>query len=555
MPPATEGTILILFIIASAVAVVARRWGIPYTVALVLAGLLLSALQLMQAPQLTRDLLFLIFLPGLIFEAAYHIRFGDLWSDRWAVLGLAVPGVALTIGVTAVLLVYASRGMALLPHLGFQPMSWPVALLFGAAVAATDPISVVALFERLGAPQRLTLLIKGESLLNDGTAIVFFGLVLTMLLGGHTTLQGLSVEFLRVVGAGMVTGLVIGLLAVQVLRHLDDPMVAITITTVAAYAAFLVADRLGVSGVISTLTAGLVCGHQGLRGGLPPSLQVATDTFWEYMGFALNSLIFLLMGLESHLPALWEAMPLILLAYLAMTLGRFVVVGLIGGALAFTAARIPRAWLTVLSWGGLRGALSMVLVLSLPESVPGRATVVTLVFGVVLLSILLQGLTMTPLARRLGLLGLREALAEYEVARARLQFAADVIVELSHLRERGFIDPQVIDTVEQIYRQRMGEANEQLSALALDPQLRFREELVQLSRQMLQFEKSRARELWRAGQIGAEAYHQLVTDIDARLLQLESGEGLPAAPPAEEGMEAAADPSPPPDPPAAAQSG
>ncbi len=529
-----EAAILILFIIASAVAVGARRWGIPYTVGLVLAGLVLSALQVMQAPQLTRDLLFLIFLPGLIFEAAYHIRFSDLWSDRWAVLGLAVPGVALTIGITAVLLYYASRGMALLPQLGIAPLSWPVALLFGAAVAATDPIAVVALFEKLGAPQRLTLLIKGESLLNDGTAIVFFGLVLTLLAGGHPSLQGLAVEFLRVVGAGIVTGLVIGLLATLVLRQLDDPMVAITLTTVAAYAAFLIADRLGVSGVISTLTAGLVCGHQGLRGGLPPSLQVATDTFWEYLGFALNSLIFLLMGLETHLPALWDAMPLILLAYLVMTLGRFLVVGLIGATLAWTPARIPRAWLTVLSWGGLRGALSMVLVLSLPDALAGRETVVNLVFGVVLLSIGLQGLTMTPLARRLGLLGLREALAEYEVARARLQFAADVIVELSHLRERGFIDGDVIDAVEQEYRQRMAQANERLSELALDPQLRYREELLHLRRQMLQYEKSRARELWRAGHIGAEAYHTLVTDIDARLLQLESGAApTPSSPPAE----------------------
>ncbi len=522
-----ESTILILFIIASMVAVVARRLRIPYTVALVLAGLLIGGLHLMRAPELTRDLLFLIFLPGLIFEAAFPIRFADLWNDRWAVLALAVPGVALTIAVTAALLVYASKGMALLPYGDFQPMPWPVALLFGAAVAATDPISVVALFEKLGAPRRLTLLIKGESLLNDGTSIVFFGLVLTMLLGGQASLQEISVEFLRVVGVGIVIGLVVGLLAVQVLHHLDDPMVAITVTTVAAYASFLIADQFGYSGVMSTLTAGLLCGHRSLHGGLPPSLRVTANTFWEYLGFALNSLIFLLMGLEVHLSALWDVMPLILLAYLAMTLGRFVVVGLIGAALAWTPARIPRPWLAVLSWGGLRGALSMVLVLSLPETVPGRATVINMVFGVVLLSILLQGLTMTPLARRLGLLGLREAMAEYEAARARLRFAADVIVELSHLRERGLLDPAVIDEVNREYRKRMAEANEQLATLALDPDLRYREELVQLRRQMLQFEKSQALESWRAGQIGAEAYRLLVTDIDARLLQLDSGEEEP----------------------------
>ncbi len=530
----TEAAILLLFVVASAVAVVARRLSIPYTVALVLAGLTLGALQLMQAPELTRDMLFLVFLPGLIFEAAFHIRFDDLWRDRAAVLGLAIPGVILTIAATALLLVSASKGMQLLPLGPTLALGWPLAVLFGAAVAATDPIAVTALFERLGAPPRLTLLIKGESLLNDGTAIVFFGLVMALIGGTHTTGGQLTVEFLRVVGGGLAVGGIVGLLIAQALRRIDDAMVAITLTTVAAYGSFLVADQMGFSGVISTVTAGLICGNYGLRHGLSPSLRVAANTFWEYLGFALNSLVFLLMGFEIRLDDLWAAWPLILLAYLAVTLARALVVAITSGALAWTSARIPFRWALVLSWGGLRGALSMVLVLSLPADLPQRETLVNLVFGVVLLSIFVQGLSMTPLARRLGLLGRRETMAAYEVARASLQLAADVLVEISHLRDSGFMDAQALDAVEADFRRRMGEANARLQALDLDPELRYREELTQLRRRMLQFEKSRAVETWRRGMIGIEAYRQLMADIDARLLELESGSASEAEIPVKE---------------------
>lgn len=525
----TEAAVLLLFVVASAVAVLARRLSIPYTVALVLAGLALGALQLVQAPALTRDMLFLVFLPGLVFEAAFHIRFDDLWRDRAAVLGLAIPGVILTIGATALLLVSASKGMQLLPNGPALDMGWELALLFGAAVAATDPIAVTALFERLGAPPRLNLLIKGESLLNDGTAIVFFGLVLALLAGDHTSGGQLVVEFLRVVGGGVAVGSIVGLLVAQALRRIDDAMVAITLTTVAAYGSFLLADQLDFSGVMSTVAAGLICGNYGLRHGMSPSLQVAANTFWEYLGFALNSLVFLLMGFEIHLDALAAAWPLILLAYLAMTLARALVVAITSGALAWTAARIPRSWALVLSWGGLRGALSMVLVLSLPADLPLRETLINLVFGVVLLSIFVQGLTMTPLARRLGLLGRRDAMAAYETARSSLQFAADVLVEISHLRDNGLIDPAALDTVEAEYRQRMGDANARLQEINFDPQLRFQEELAQLRRRMLQFEKTRVLEARRRGLIGADAYEELLADIDARLLELES-DGEDSAP-------------------------
>ncbi|RMG37469.1 MAG: hypothetical protein D6720_03150 [Gammaproteobacteria bacterium] len=240
VPMETETIVILLFVVASAVAVVARKFHTPYTVALVVVGLGLGMLHWLHAPQLTQNLLFLVFLPGLIFEAAYHIDFEALWRDRITVLALVVPGVAASIGITAALIVFASNEIPHLPAIG-----WTLALAFGAAVAATDPISVVGLFKELGAPRRLTLLIEGESLLNDGTAIVFFTLVLSLIVGQALSPAGMAMEFGAVVGGGLFIGDITGLLVSHLIRRIDDAMVEITLTTVAAYGSFLIAYKLG----------------------------------------------------------------------------------------------------------------------------------------------------------------------------------------------------------------------------------------------------------------------------------------------------------------------
>lgn len=516
----TETLIILLFVVASVVAVIARKLRTPYTVALVLVGLGLGALHLLHAPQLTQNVLFLVFLPGLIFEAAYHIDFDELWRDRLAVLGLAIPGVAVSIGITAALIVFASSEIQHLPAIG-----WTLALVFSAAVAATDPISVVSLFKELGAPRRLTLLIEGESLLNDGTAIVFFTLVLSLVMGNTLSPAGMVVDFGKVVGGGLIIGGIIGLLISQMIRRIDDAMVEITLTTVAAYGSFLVAYKLDYSGVISTVAAGLICGNYGAQTGMSPSTRVATETFWEYTGFALNSLIFLLMGLEIQLDTLWTIWPMIVVAYVSITLARGLVVFGTTGLLALSRARIPRTWSMVLSWGGLRGALSMVLVLSLPWDMPLRDLIVNMVFGVVLLSILVQGLSMTPLARTLGIIGKREALTEYEAARTRLHLANDVLALIGQMRHSSHIDARALDKLESTYRARTSELNTLLEKIDVDASIRCSEDLIQLQRRMLLFEKKQALEARQHGTIGEDAFNDLLADIDARFLELESATG------------------------------
>jgi CPA1 family monovalent cation:H+ antiporter len=515
----TEAVILLMFVIASAVAIAARRFNIPYTVVLVPVGLVLSALHLLNPPLLTRDILFMVFLPGLVFEAAFHIHFENLWRDRIAVLALAIPGVILSIGLTASLLVFAGAMTDYLPAIG-----WALALVFGAAIASTDPISVVALFSKLGAPSRLTLLIEGESLLNDGTSIVFFSLILAVVMGETASPGGLLVDFGREVGGGVLVGAAVGFAVVQVVRHIDEAMVEVMLMTVAAYGSFLVADELGLSGVISTVTAGLICGNYGARIGMSPTTRIAVRTFWDYFGFALNSLVFLLMGFEIHIDTLLSAWPIIVVAYVAMTMARGLVIVATSGLLALTTARIPQAWSLILTWGGLRGAISMVLALSLPPELPLRDLIVNMVFGVVLLSILVQGLSVTPLARRLGVIGGRAAMALYEMARARRELATAALTEIEGLRHGHFVEPRALDAVQKEYQKRASEAEIQMEKVELDKDSRVREETAEVRRRLLLFERNQLMEARERGMMGDEAYNRLLADVDARLLECDSGE-------------------------------
>ena len=373
-------------------------------------------------------------------------------------------------------------------------------------------------------PRRLGLLVEGESLLNDGTAIVFFTLALGIVTGRVSSVRDLAVTFVTSVGAGLVVGLVVGMAVSQVIRGVDDPMIEITLTTIAAYGSFLAAEHLDYSGVIATVVAGMLCGNYGARTGMSPSTRVAVETFWEYVAFALNSIVFLLIGFEVRLRDLLASWAPILVAYLAMTIGRAIVVFGVSGLLRLTGQSVPASWSTVLTWGGLRGALSMVLVLSLPRDFPHRELVVTMTFGVVLLSILIQGLTMAPLLRVLGIVEEHAARTEYETKRGTLQAADAALTELE-VMARGRAAPRdVLDTVRDEYEARIRDAEAGLQDTRLARHELRAEELKRTRRHLLQVEKNRVIDGFRRGTLSQESYEQLLVDIDARLLKLESGE-------------------------------
>ncbi|MBA3672685.1 MAG: cation:proton antiporter [Gemmatimonadaceae bacterium] len=392
-----ESTFVILFAIASLVAIMARRARVPYTVALVVVGLIVGAFHVVEAPRLTKELLFAVFLPGLVFEAAYNIHVSELRATWRTIATLAVPGVVLAIGLTAAL---ATAAFGLVsPALAF---TWRDALVLAALLAATDPIAVVSLFRDMGMPPRLTTMIEAESLFNDGTSIVVLSLVLAFVTGTSTSIVGLTGEFLLVVGGGAVTGLLMGFALARLTKELDEPMVEITLTTIAAYGSFVVAERLHLSGVIATVSAGLVLGTYGREIAMSEATRVSVDAFWEYVAFALNSVVFLLIGFELRPSGLvGEAVPIIV-AFLALITVRLIVISATMVVFRGTSERFSRARSLILTWGGLRGALSMVLALALPAEFPKRGLLIDLTVGVVLMSLLLQGLTMKALVRRVG---------------------------------------------------------------------------------------------------------------------------------------------------------
>ena len=295
-----ETIFMLLFIVATAVAIAVRRVAVPYTVALVLAGLVLGLVHAFEAPHLTKALLFSVFLPGLLFEAAFHIEFKQFWRNRLAIASLALPGVVAAIVLTALVLTPVANTLHFV-----QDFTWKHALVFGALISATDPIAVVAIFRTLGVPKRLAVLLDGESLLNDGTAIVFFTLSLARVTGTEVTAGGLAWDFVRIVGMGALIGTGVGLGASQIIKQVDDPMIEISLTTIAAYGSFLTAEHFHYSGVIAAVAAGMFCGNYAARVGMSPSTRVAVEAFWEYVAFALNSIVFLLIGLEVNSGCCW----------------------------------------------------------------------------------------------------------------------------------------------------------------------------------------------------------------------------------------------------------
>lgn len=385
---------VVLFAIAIPVALGAARLKAPYPVVLVLAGLGLGATHLLSAPHLTKALLYSVFLPGLVFEASFHLDSRRFVQNVAAIAALSVPGVLVSGVIMAPLVAWALSSMHVTSGFGLSH-----GLLFAALIVATDPIAVVGLFKTLGVPQRLATLVEGESIFNDGTAVAFYSVVLAATTGAQRSLPRAILDFFFIAATGVLVGGALGLVVSRVLRRVADPLLVITLTALLAYGSFFAAEGLGASGVIATATAGLLCGQPIAA----TRSRLAVHAFWERVAFGLNSIVFLLIGLEVPLARLLASWQLIVVAWLIVTAVRALLVVTTSLAMWPTRARLPWAWSVVLCWGGLRGALSMVLALALPADFVHRDLIVTMTVGVVVLSIVVQGLTMRPLLARLDM--------------------------------------------------------------------------------------------------------------------------------------------------------
>ncbi len=386
-----------LLLIAAIVAMLARRLRLPYTVGLVLAGVALSLSTISPGIELTKDLVFTSFLPPLIFEAALYISWRELRKDLAVILTLATLGVLLSAALTA-------AGMHL--AVGWK---WQSAILLGTLIAATDPVSVIALFKELNVHGRLRLLVEAESLFNDGTAAVLFSIALAMSAGGRVTAPNVAQAFVVTVAGGILCGGIVAGLILLISGRTEDHLIEITFTTVAAYGSFLLAEHFGLSGVLATLTAGVIIGNFGSLGSISDRGRIAVESFWEYIAFAVNSLVFLLIGVREASISFVHTLTPAIIAIALVLAGRAL-------AVYFCCALFRRSGLAVatrdqhvLFWGGLRGALALALVLGLPRGIPEREAVVTVAFAVVAFSVVVQGLTIGPLMKRLGIVPGRQS--------------------------------------------------------------------------------------------------------------------------------------------------
>ncbi len=515
-----EAQVLVLLLIASIVGMAARRLRVPYTLALVVAGLLLGFVHIeaLHGLSLGADLLLLLLLPPLLFEAALHIDLRDFRRDLGPILVLAVPGVLAGAALTAGLSWLALGATGLSPAFG-----WPQALLFAAVIGATDPISVLALFKELGVTRRLYLLVEGESLLNDGVAVVLF-LILGAVLGtseaqavpeGAAAILAYGIKtFIWMAGAGLGIGAMIGAAASVAARQIDDHLIETTLTTLVAWGSFLLAEQIEASGVLATVSAGMMVGF-GKSYGMSAHTRVAVEDFWEYMAFLANSFVFLLVGLELDPLLLIHKAPAIAAASLAVLLSRAAVVHGSAPIVRRLADPIPASWRHVMVWGGLRGSLSMVLVLTLPQDFPGRATLVALVFGVVAGSLFIQGLSIGALLRRLGLSGGdADERRAWERARGRALAARHALHLLDELGEAQLYTAQVRSRLEGWYAGRRALADAEAEAHA--GAQRSDEQLVEGMLRLLAAEREAVREAERAGLISGGVAAELLAELSAR---------------------------------------
>ena len=379
----------ILLLIAAVVAMLARRLHVPYSVGLVFAGIALALSRFVPDVELTKQLVFTLFLPPLIFEAAFQLRWRELRKDLPIVMTLATVGVMLSAVATAVGMHYLAR------------WSWISAAVFGVLIAATDPVAVIAMFKDAKVHGRIRLLVETESLFNDATAAVAFTIALMFASGQGVGAIGVTKMLFFVVVGSLVCGAAVAGLTLLLAGATDDHLVEITFTTVAAFGSFLLAEHFHLSGVLACLTAGLILGNVGHLA-IAPKGRAAVEEFWEYGAFVANSLIFLLIGMRLAnqdygfvwLPAL--------IAIGVVTAGRAFAIYPLSLLFARSSLRVSARHQHILFWGGLRGALALALALGLPEEMPGRQAIITVAFAVVAFSIFVQGLTIKPIMRRLG---------------------------------------------------------------------------------------------------------------------------------------------------------
>lgn len=506
--------LIILLLIATTVALLSRRLGIPYVTGLVLAGLPINEL-LSRRVGLDPYLVLNLFLPILIFEAGINTDVSRLRNTFKPIALLAGPGAILASAIIAVLLKF---GLGL---------AWIPALLLGVILANTDTVSMIAVFNDIPVPARLSTIVEGETLFNDAAALVSFNLILKVYSTGSLSFLAGIQELLFVAIGGSLVGLVLGYLSIPIFSRLNDPLSSLLLTVAVALGTFQAGQFIGVSGAVAVVVAGLIFGNLGLSRTNSAGDRLTLLSFWEYASFGVNSFIFLLIGIEINPATLFNILPAVLLAVLAYQAGRILTVYPLLAGLRWFDRPIPLRWQHLLFIGNIKGSLSMALALSLPTNLPGREYLIALVYGCVLVSLVAQGLSLPWLVKRLKLAKFSENRQQVEELQAQLITGKAAQEELDSLLKSGVLPKAVYEEMRASYQVRVAGAEKALREIynrrpdTLDANKGDRAKLDAVRRRLLLAEKGALREAIRKQIISGEIVRSRLQNIDEQLLKLQ----------------------------------
>ena len=523
----TELLLLVLLVVLPGLSVVARQIDVPYPILLVLAGLVLGLLPGLPDPQLDPDLVLVIFLPPLLYVAAFFADLRDLRANLRAISLLSI-GLVL---VTAVTVALAAHHVLDLP--------WAAAFALGAVLAPTDPIAATAIMRRLGAPRRLVNVIEGESLVNDGTALVVYRAAVAAAVGGAFSLGEATLEFVGGIAGGIAVGLIVGWLIAQARRRIDDTPTEITISLFTGYAAYLPAEQLHASGVLAAVTSGI---YLGLRAPEISTAQMRLQGFatWELVQFLLNGVLFVLIGLQlPHVIgglddgySTGELVGYGALFSAIVVATRFVwmftmpyVVRALDRRPSQVQRRVPWRSRVVSAWSGMRGGVSLAAALAIPlqteagAAFPGRDLIIFITFCVILVTVVGQGLTLPYLIRALDVRD--DGGDEQEELRARLVAAKAALEELDRLEDEGWVREDTLERMRGLYTYRKRRFAARAGKMDDDGYEDRSQAYQRAVRSVLEAQRGAVVDLRNRGEISNDVMHRVERELDLEESRLE----------------------------------
>jgi monovalent cation/hydrogen antiporter len=509
--------VLLLLVLVTALTIIARRLTVPYPIVMVLGGLVLSTIPGLPEFELPPDLVFFVFLPPLLFAGGYFTSIREFKANLRPIVTLAFGLVIFTAAIVAVVAYW------LVPSLG-----WAGAFALGAIVSPPDAVAATAIFQRVGVPRRIVTILEGESLVNDATALVIYRFAVAAVAAGTFSLIDAGMSFVVVLIGGVAVGLVVGFAGEWLLANIRDTAIAVTITLLAPYAAYLGAESIGVSGVLATVVAGLLSRRATRRSS--SDVRVVATGAWQILLFLLNGLVFMLIGLQ--LPSVLRGLTADLSHVATVTAAVCAAVVIARIVWVYPASYLPRLipavarhdpnppWqaVFVVGWSGLRGVVSLAAALALPASFPERDLILFLVFAVILVTLVGQGLTLPLVIKKLGVVSTADASHDEVHARGLTTEAA--VARLEELRGQWPGHIELIDQLRDRYahRARHDEQHHEDGGAA-------EQELLEhgvIRREVIDAERRAALDLYERGVITEQVLRRLERDLDLEDLRMEA---------------------------------